>query len=253
MNSEKLRNEFKESGYVFFENLFSKTEIESLRSEIDFAKERLEIASGLNRDGLTFHSNLFQKSAKLQAFLAQKKITKIIESVAKGAIWVRWDQTITKEPGGSPFPWHRDNAYNRLKKEHFQFWIALTDMNETNGGLWVIPKSHCLPKQKHERNGNHWKVETGEKDAFCVNAKPGDVLLFSSRLLHKTEINKSNANRTAYVIEYMLQTDVDPAVSPPFLFVESGNPIILNDHPKSNWFRKKFSLITNSSKGTRWI
>ena len=160
---------------------------------------------------------------------------------------------ITKSPGGSPFPWHRDNAYNRLKKEHFQFWIALTDMNKENGGLWLIPKSHLEPKIKHTRDKSHWKVDIDSSDSMCIIAKPGDVLLFSSRLLHKTEVNHSKEDRTAYVVEYMSQKDVDPLVGAPYLFIKNGSPLLLQKHPKSNFLSNYFSLIPNYSKRHRRV
>lgn len=235
MNEQQ--QEFERNGYIFFPGFLSKSQLVDLQKDIALAQGQITQSSGLNNTGLTFHSNLFRQSAALANFVASDKITRIIEWVCGNKLWVRWDQTITKAPGGHTFPWHRDNAYNKLMVEHYQFWIALTPMNEQNGGLWIVPGSHKKPAIKHLRNENHWEAENVNEKGQCVIANAGDAMLFSSKLLHKTDINHSQEDRTAYVIEYMKTTDFDPGVAVPYLFVENGQALWRKKHPQNTWLK----------------
>jgi len=230
-----LHQKFWQDGFVELPGFLSQEELRQLLADLAQAEQKIEHKSGLNREGLTFHSNLFKQSEAVAHFIGQAKILNLIRAITKSEIWVRWDQTITKAPGGKPFPWHRDNAYNRLTAEHFQFWIALTPMNEQNGGLWLLPKSHTWSKIKHIKDQNHWAVANLTEKGICVDAKPGDALLFSSKMLHKTEINQTNEHRTAYVIEYMKQSDFDPIIAAPYLFLANEGIKWLAKHPKSGW------------------
>lgn len=219
-----LREEFKERGYVKIPGFFSAGEIISLRRDIADAATRLEGPNNLDRNNMLFYSNLFKKSAAIQSFVSQERIINLICSLAERDLWVRWDQCVAKAPGGAEFPWHQDNAYSRLKDEHCQLWIAVTDMTLENGGLWVQPGSH-KHLWPHKRVGNHLActVTPGE-ETFC-EAKMGDVIVFSSKMLHRTKKNNSASDRWAYVIEYMSQDHYDPIVEAPFFIVaEDGKP-----------------------------
>jgi ectoine hydroxylase-related dioxygenase (phytanoyl-CoA dioxygenase family) len=220
-----LREEFRERGYVKVPGFFSDEEIEALRRNIIEAGAQLEEANNLNKDNMVFYSNLFRTSPSLQAFLTQKKVIDLVCSIGDPDLWIRWDQCVAKAPGGAEFPWHQDNAYNKLKDEHYQFWVAVTDMTLENGGLWVQPGSH---KQlwPHKRLGNHLAcaVTPGE-ETFCA-AKKGDVIIFSSKMLHRTKRNSSNSDRWAYVAEYMSLEHYDPLVEAPFFIAaENGKPV----------------------------
>jgi hypothetical protein len=55
-----------------------------------------------------------------------------------------------------------------------------------------------------------------------IPAKQGDVILFSSWLLHYTTPNASGTDRWAYVVEYMSLDDYDPLVGAPYFVVAEG-------------------------------
>jgi len=148
----EIKAEFELKGYVKFSKSFSEDEIAELREEIVKAAKLLEKVSGLNKDNMIFHSNLFLKSQYLQNFLSQEKIIQPLQEIMGSDLWIRWDQCVAKASGGAAFPWHQDNAYNRVKDEHLQFWIAITEMTEENGGLWLQPGSHRIGLLRHERH-----------------------------------------------------------------------------------------------------
>ena len=217
-----LRIEFETQGFVHCPNFFSPAEIAHLRERIRTAGESLNKGDYLNKGAMIFYSNVFRRSEYVQEFISQEKIIELLRKVGGTDCWVRWDQCVVKKPGAPEFPWHQDNAYNRLKDMHYQFWIALTDMGERNGGLWLQPGSHRFGLLPHERSANHVRCTWPPQNPRLIPAAQGDVILFSSWILHHTKCNESDRERWAYVVEYMSIDEYDPLVPAPYFIVSEG-------------------------------
>lgn len=210
-------------GYFFAKRFFSEDEIKSLEAEVRTAEERAP--SVLNKGGLTFREYLHAKSPFLQQFLSQPKVVDFLKNFIGPDFWLRKDQGVFKKPGGIEFPWHQDNGYNGIQDAYHQLWIPLTPMNPENGGLFIIPKSHRHGVLPHRYQGAHFAWSGDEKDAIPVRAERGDVLIFSSMLLHRTGPNRTDKDRIAYVAEFMSSKHYDPEAKPPFFRVaKDGKP-----------------------------
>ena len=209
---------FKRDGFIKLPGFFTGDEMAQLRAAIvDAAAVN---ADPLDRAGLTFHSNAFRRSPWIRDFLAQRRLVSLVAEVGGPNLWVRWDQAVVKAPGGVEFPWHQDNAYNRLRVQHFQVWIAITRGTDENGGLWLQPGSHRRGLLPHVGSGSHMIYEGSHGSALLVEAEPGDVVVFSSLMLHRTPPNRSrDDHRWAYVAEYMKLDDWDPWVEAPYFVV----------------------------------
>ncbi len=220
------RQQFLNEGFVMRRAFFGPEEVARLHEEIRTCRPRYP--SRLDKKGLTFRQHLYFHSPFLQSFICQKKVVDLLKQFAGPSFWVRKDQAVLKAPGGVEFPWHQDNGYNGLKDPYFQFWVAITEMKPANGGLWVIPGSHRRGLLPHRLEDTH-AVWTGGDDAkekpVHIDAKPGDMLVFSSLLLHRTGPNHTHTDRVAYVVEFMSANDYDPYVRPPyFMIAEKGRP-----------------------------
>lgn len=221
----RYTKEFSEQGYTVARGFFRQREMEDLIDAIKTADPKRGQPSGLNKGNLLFYSNIFFKSRKLQEFLSQPCLVDFLKTVIGPDFWVRWDQAVYKGPGAPEFPWHQDNGYNALKDEHYQLWIALSKMNAERGGLWLVPGSHKRGLLLHENVGNHMVYLGPTENAVCLEAEVGDVVLFSSRMLHYTSPNVSNHGRWAYVAEYMALDHFDPYIEPPYFVVaRNGKP-----------------------------
>lgn len=225
MDPRDYGREFREQGYTIARSFFSKEEMETLLGDIKSADSKQARPSGIDKGELIFYSNIFFRSKNLQAFVAQPRLVDLLKRIIGPDFWVRWDQAVVKGPGAVEFPWHQDNAYNRLEDEHYQLWIALSKMNNERGGLWLIPGSHKKGPLPHETVGNHVKYTGGTEKAVCIEAEMGDVVLFSSFMLHYTSPNVSQHDRWAYVVEYMSLDHYDPFIKPPYFVVSrDGKP-----------------------------
>jgi phytanoyl-CoA hydroxylase len=116
---------------------------------------------------------------------------------------------IYKPPGlsQSVHPFHQDAVYFPFEP-HDQclgVWIPLDPVSEENGSLSIVPGSHTRPLDKHElRDGINFGalaasgVEGNEEfhaRALDLEMPPGDCLLFSTRLLHRSGGNRTDRHR----------------------------------------------------------
>lgn len=247
----ELKNDFEKNGYVYIQDFFTKDEIANLIQEIKHAADQKDGSDVLDVGNLKFHALLMHRNEKIREFIAQEKVVNFLSAFMGPDIWVRWDQAVEKKPGAGTFPWHQDNSYSGLKDQHFQFWISLTKMTKENGGIWLIPGSHKR-HLKHSFNGSHTVYETKGEPEHFVSAEIGDIVLFSSKLLHSTTPNVTDHSRWAYVVEYMKNSDVDPFIDPPYLMIaEAGKPALsyVDEHPSANRFINKLKYLKAHLKG----
>jgi ectoine hydroxylase-related dioxygenase (phytanoyl-CoA dioxygenase family) len=249
MSKHNHGQEFREQGYTIARSFFNAAEMDTFISAIKEAAGTAR-SSGLNKGGLIFYNNSFSRSQKVRELISLPRVIDFLSAVIGPDFWVRWDQTVTKAPGAGEFPWHQDNAYNKLEDEHFQLWIALSKMNNERGGLWLVPGSHKRGPLPHAKMGNHLAYVGPTDNKVCIDAEVGDLVLFSSRMLHYTSPNVSKYDRWAYVAEIMSLDHFDPDIKPPyFVLARNGKP-----HPEFvNFFRGRLRPANFVKYGKRRV
>jgi len=215
--------EFRDQGFTMVRGFFSPEEATALREAIEERSPDKDTHDALTSGGMVFNSQVYRHSKPVQAFLAQQRLLDFLKPIAGGDLWVRWDQAVAKHPGAGVFRWHQDNGYNNLLTEHYQVWIALTESRNQNGALWLAPGSHkrgLLPHTRTAASQVEVTAEVGE--TTCIDANLGDLILFSSLMLHRTGPNEAQTTRTAYVAEYMPLADYDYYLDGPYFVVSEG-------------------------------
>ncbi len=113
---------------------------------------------------------------------------------------------ICKSPYARDFiPCHQDIAYSKDSPYEFSMWLALTDVNQCDGPLEILPQSHLTeispavdfwdPEFKDVmRNSEIWS-----KHKISYPVSKGDAILFDSRIWHGSAINTSEKIRIALV------------------------------------------------------
>ena len=212
---------FDQNGFVLAKGMFSPEEMRDFIAEVQSYEGRSGRPEPNSKGSMQFHSELFRKSEPIRRFVSQQKLIDFLKPIAGPDLWVRWDQAVAKGPQSGVFAWHTDSGYDRLPQPHFEIWIALTEMRKNNGGLWVVPGSHKV-RQRHRFINSHMvAVDSDRYDAVdsgkvFIEADAGDVVIFSSLLLHKTYENTTDRARWSYVAEVMKLGDFDPTIKPPY-------------------------------------
>lgn len=108
---------------------------------------------------------------------------------------------------GDEVPWHQDNGYWKLEPPRAaSLWIALDDVNEDNGSMWVVPGSHKAGEAGRQRAGQfiaQLKADADERLAVPIPLPAGSGMFHHCRTLHRTKPNHSPNQRRAWVMHYM--------------------------------------------------
>ncbi len=111
------------------------------------------------------------------------------------------NESFLSKPGllNEEFLLHQDFNYTDEKKfPSYNIWIPLTDVNENNGAMFVLPGSHLwfnnyrsasLPTSRISMKNFH------EHQIEKIPMKPGQVLLFNPAVFHGSFANKTTQSR----------------------------------------------------------
>lgn len=221
---------FARDGFVVARGMFSPDEMQAFIAACQSYEGKAGGKEPNSLGTMQFYSQLFRKSALIRQFVCQQRLIDFIRPIAGPDLWLRWDQAVAKGPASGVFDWHTDAGYDLLPQPHFEVWIALSKNRSDNGGLCVIPGSHKR-RTRHRRVGNHVvavdaaRLDLPDSGKTFIEADAGDVVLFSSQLLHKTYENVTTGSRWAYVAELLKLGDFDPTIEPPyFVAFRDGKP-----------------------------
>lgn len=205
--------QYDEHGYFLFERAFTRNEIDGVIAAIDpFEREGerwLKEQHGgqfliAKADAITFTIHLVAKSPALNTFSRHPVFAKIARDTLGPKPRLYWDQAVYKKPGNpEEFPWHQDNGYTYVEpQQYLTCWVALTDATRTNGCPWVMPGLHRQGTFAHEATPLGWRCLSNSDGAIPVEAKAGDIVVFSSLTPHRTGPNLTNAVRKSYILQY---------------------------------------------------
>ncbi len=117
------------------------------------------------------------------------------------------------------FHWHQDTTYLLGSMNALTFWVPLTSANKQNGTIEVVPGSHLngirnisyIGKNKPAINEvmspkHIYLIDDPDKEpdikTVFIDAKPGDLVVFSQLLLHRSTPNLSNKIRWSAQLRY---------------------------------------------------
>jgi chlorinating enzyme len=109
--------------------------------------------------------------------------------------------------------WHQDSTYWGLSApDVVTAWVALSESNEENGSMQVIPGTHRMDQIPHrdtfsEHNlltrGQEIAVDVDASQAVAINLQPGEMSLHHVRIIHGSPPNRSNGRRIGFAIRYI--------------------------------------------------
>lgn len=157
---------------------------------------------------------------------AHPQITEYVEGVLGANFYLAGSEFITKSPRSDKVvPWHQDSYYWATALNNtVTVWLAITDVDEANGAMKVIPRTHRNGIIKHQIAGDDsilsFELDNGtfkESDAVSMVIPAGGISMHDDALIHGSGPNTSDRWRIGLVIRYS-KTEVkwDPAYYPDY-------------------------------------
>ncbi|NNL66241.1 MAG: phytanoyl-CoA dioxygenase family protein [Myxococcales bacterium] len=203
------RRALERDGFVHAGQPFDAGELAEIGREYDRLVGFEHQVLGNQADGVfPYRAMLHFRSPALRRYVNHPELMELAMQLLGPDVRLWWDQGIDKAPGsGSAIRWHQDNGYQQGRvPEYFTTWLALDDSDLANGGLQAIPGSHRRGLLPHHMETVHAVVDEGwvdESEAVALDARAGDLLVFSSLLVHQTVGNHtSDRHRRSWVLQY---------------------------------------------------
>ena len=215
--SEQQINSYKENGYVSPIDILSPQEAKEVREEIELIEKKWpNELEGLGRNYIHLISPVFDK------ICYNSKILDAVESIIGKNILICGTTLFIKNPNEKGFvSFHQDAKYIGLEPHNWvTAWVAITDANEKNGCMRMLPGSHKENLKTHEQKfdennlltrGQTVKNVSLEKTESII-LKAGQVSLHHPTIVHGSGLNNSNDRRIGFVIQSYIGTNVNQVV-----------------------------------------
>jgi ectoine hydroxylase-related dioxygenase (phytanoyl-CoA dioxygenase family) len=215
--SDKDLQDFERDGFIVVEQLLDAEDVELLRSIARADRAMAEHAAS-RADGEGGAVKLLVENELgddiYGAIARSADIVARVEALLHGEVYHYHHKMILKEPRvGGAWAWHQDYGYwynnGCLFPDLASCMIAVDRATRANGCLQVLRGSHRLGRIDHGKVGDQTgadpeRVEAALKRLELVHCElsPGSAVFFHANLLHRSDQNKSDDPRWAFICCY---------------------------------------------------
>jgi ectoine hydroxylase-related dioxygenase (phytanoyl-CoA dioxygenase family) len=201
-------DQYHEQGYFVYGTVVSTEEILVLQAEADrlweASRKDFDSEASWNQNALL--NGVHKESETIRDIMYRSPLIDVMTQVIGENVKAASNQLVFKHPGDQrPYDWHQDNGFGPLEPDTtVSCWMALDDVHERNGCLWVIPGSHKNGRLEHrtERDRERIAVVEHEQNAIPVLLKGGECVFFHGDLLHMSKGNSTDRPRRAFFFRY---------------------------------------------------
>jgi ectoine hydroxylase-related dioxygenase (phytanoyl-CoA dioxygenase family) len=195
--------QYQDKGYVTLGRIMDDATLEAIRAE------ELRFR-GNDSVGTIFRNQVSHYSADVRRFVTTGPHLSFAQQLVGSKNLAFWfNQFVTKLPdagsGKSEFPWHQDNGYVSIEPAtNVTIWVALDDVDERNGCVWVLPESHKKGLLDHRtKSTESWHLTLDvEGDGVPAILRAGEAVAFTGLTLHRSKLNHTDKVRRAFFMEY---------------------------------------------------
>ena len=144
---------FREEGFFVLEDAVPVGDLDTLRNECQHAiderdreMDRLGVDTlDLDRRGSRYFVHAYGKSPAVERFLSSDLMAQIAQAALGDTVYLFNEQYVVKAAErGMQFSWHQDSGFiDYAHRPYLTCWIALDDMTEANGTVYLLPYSRA--------------------------------------------------------------------------------------------------------------
>ena len=209
---------FQSDGYIVVPNLLDHEETDMLRT-IAKADHELQRDAGSRADGeggavkLVVRNDLPDDTI-YGAIVRSRRIVETMQSLFGDEVYHYHHKMILKEARvGGAWAWHQDYGYwynnGCLFPDMGSCMIAVDRATRENGCLQVVTRSHLMGRIDHMKVGDQTGADPERVAAtlqrlelvYC-ELEPGSAIFFHGNVLHRSDQNKSDHPRWAFICCY---------------------------------------------------
>lgn len=213
--TEAQRRQYNEDGYCILPDVVPAETVETLVREVDrlerIGEDRLRrMREGrafiARADEITFTTHIVRNSPFAKQFYTSALFRDLVFDIIGPDVRLYWDQAVYKKPfSPHPFPWHQDNGYTFVEpQQYLTCWVALSDSDESNGGLQMVPGEHTKGTFQHRRTPlGYICYEAAPATARSLSTAAGTIVCMAGTTPHQTGPNATGDIRRALVAQFV--------------------------------------------------
>src|ERR671910_3752876 len=233
ITSERAR-QFREEGFFVLHGIVPPDDLDTLRGECqrfiderDQEMDRLGVDTlDLDRRGSRYFVHAYGRSPAVERFLSSDLMVQIAQAALGDTVYLFNEQYVVKAAErGMQFSWHQDSGFiDYAHRPYLTCWIALDDMTEANGTVYVLPYSRAgtrdVVKHAREEESNDLIGYFGDDPGDPVIVPAGSIACFSTTLFHRSGPNTTDRIRRVYVAQYSAEPILSEDGSQPRMLAE---------------------------------
>ncbi|MEA2246068.1 MAG: hypothetical protein QOH46_597 [Solirubrobacteraceae bacterium] len=226
--------QFQEEGFFVLECAVPPGDLATLRGECrrfiderDREMDRLGVDTlDLDHRGSRYFVHGYGKSPALERFLSSDLMVQIAQAALGDTVYLFNEQYVVKAAEqGMAFSWHQDSGFiDHPHRPYLTCWIALDDMTEANGTVYLLPYSRAgtrdVVSHSREQESNDLVGYFGDDPGDPVIVPAGSIACFSTTLFHRSGPNTTDGMRRVYVAQYSAEPILSEDRSQPLRLAE---------------------------------
>ncbi len=224
MSSEQL-NSFQREGFFIAEDLLDPEEVSLLRNiaraDREISEQRTSRADGEGGAVELVVQNEVPDESIYGAIIRSERVVRSMQTLLNDEVYHYHHKMILKEPRvGGAWAWHQDYGYwynNGCLFPHMgSCMIAVDPATRENGCLQVLAGSHHIGRIDHGPVGDQTGADPERVQIACeklelkhVELAAGSAVFFHANVLHRSDQNKSENPRWAFICCYNTRSN-DP-------------------------------------------
>ena len=219
MSAEEA-SRYARDGYLLRRGLLTREEVEGFRrharAQLEQEQRAGSVMTKADREGKATLLKMWTTAEDDQYGLLARdeRMVDLAEDAVGEPVYLYSHKMTMKQPNeGGAWEWHQDFGYwynyGCLAPDMMSIYVAIDQATRENGCLQVLKGSHKLGRLDHVREDGQTNAEREHVEAALkrfelvhVEMDPGDALVFDGNLLHRSDANRTDTYRWAYICSY---------------------------------------------------